>query len=329
MSLDGKILRDAISSIQEQKAAREAELNRRKERVYSELPRIRQIDQELRDTMLDIVDRALKKGGNPEPEIEAIQERNLSLQRERSHLLRKNGYPENYIDGIVKCNKCGDNGFIVGRRCSCLMEVYNKLQIEELSNLLKLGEETFESFSLDYYDDTKLFGGKTSRDIMKRNYDVCHTYANKFGNNSRNLLFVGGTGLGKTFLSTCIAKVVSEKGYSVVYDTAVGIFSKFEEEKFHRSLDEYGNSGTERYLKSDLLIIDDLGTEMVTTFTISALYNLINSRLISGGRTIVSSNLSIAEMGEKYNGQIMSRLEGEYILLSFCGNDIRRIKSEM
>lgn len=329
MSLDGKILREAISSLQERKAAREAELNRRRDMVYGELPRVRQIDQELRDTMLGVVARALKKGGDPASELKAIEARNLSLQDERTRLLRGGGYPADYIDDNPICAKCGDTGFQMGRRCSCLMDIYKKLQREELSSLLKLGEETFESFSLKYYDNIKLFNGKTSREIMGQNYDICQTYANKFGKNSRNLLFIGGTGLGKTFLSTCIAKVVSEKGYSVVYDTAVGIFSKFEEEKFHRAYDEYSNNGTERYLKSDLLIMDDLGTEMITAFTVSTLYNLINSRLIGGGKTIISSNLSTDEMSEKYSGQIMSRLEGEYILLPFYGGDIRRIKSDM
>lgn len=329
MSLDGKILRDAISSLQERRAAREAELNRRRSKVYSELPRVRQIDQELRDTMLGVVARALKKGGDPASELEAIQSRNLSLQEERARVLRGGGYPSNYIDDNPKCDKCGDTGFHMGRRCSCLMDIYKKLQSEELSSLLKLGEETFESFSLECYDNIKLVKGETAREIMKSNFDICHTYANKFGDTSRNLLLVGGTGLGKTFLSTCIAKVVSEKGYSVVYDTAGGIFSKFEEEKFHRAYDEYSDSGTERYLKTDLLIMDDLGTEMITTFTVSTLYNLINSRLISGEKTIISSNLSTAEMREKYSGQIMSRLEGEYILLPFYGDDIRRMKSDM
>lgn len=329
MSLDGKLLRDTISALHERRTAREAELYRRRSKVYSELPRVREIDQELRDTMLDIVARALKKGGDPAAELEAIQVRNLRLQEERCRTLRDGGYPADYIDDSPICDKCGDTGFYMGKRCSCLMDIYKKLQIEELSSLIKLGEETFESFSFEYYDDIKPVDGMTAREYMTQNYYACQTYADRFGKNSRNLLLIGGTGLGKTFLSTCIAKVVSEKGFSVVYDTAVGIFSKFEEEKFHRSYDVYGNDGTERYLKCDLLIMDDLGTEMTTTFTVSALYNLINSRLINGRKTIISTNLSTGEMRDKYTEQIMSRLKGEYMTLTFYGDDIRQIKKKL
>lgn len=329
MSLDGKILRNAISVLQERRSAREAALIRRKDYIYKKLPRIRQIDEQLRDTMLDIIAIALKKGGEHVAELEEIQERNLSLQGERADVLKSAGYPEDYIDERPLCDKCGDTGFIRGKRCSCLMDIYKKLQSEELSSLIKLGEETFETFSLDYYDNAARdpATGETARQNMEYNRDLCRSYASGFGKNVMNLLLIGGTGLGKTFLSTCIAKVVSEKGFSVVYDTAVSIFAKFEDKQFHRAYGGSESDPTERYFKCDLLIIDDLGTEVSTSFRTSFLYDLINSRLISGRQTLINSNLSIGELGSRYSEQIRSRIEGYYTVLSFYGQDIRSIKN--
>lgn len=329
MSLDGKVLRSAIEILQERKSQRESEIENRRVKIYSEFPRIRQIDQELKETMLDTIARVLKKGGDPQAEIQLIQDKNLTLQDERAKTLKGAGYPEDYIDDKPICDKCGDSGFYMGKRCSCLMDIYKKLQNEELSSFIKLGEENFESFSLDYYDNSIRLPatGETARETMERNFGICHNYAHGFNKDSKNLLLIGGTGLGKTFLSTCIAKVVSEKAYSVVYDTSVNIFTIFEEEKFNKSNGGNGWHDTQRYFKSDLLIMDDLGTEMTTAFVASALYNLINTRLINNKKTIINSNLSIDELGKRYSDQIMSRLKGEYITLSFYGQDIRLLKN--
>ena len=158
--------------------------------------------------------------------------------------------------------------------------------------------------------------------------DTCWMYSNKFGQSSKNFFLTGKTGLGKTFLSTCIAKVVSEKGFSVVYDTANSVFSKFEEEKFSKYDDiSEVKSDINRYMSCDLFILDDLGTEMTTAFTISAFYNLINTRLVSGKKTIISSNLAPEDIIKRYSPQIASRILGEYQVLKFTGKDIRLIKN--
>ena len=332
MSLDGKILNNALACLHKRKADRESELLGRCERVYRQLPRVKQLDDQLRETMLDTIARALRTGGDPEAELEIIQQRNLGFQEERRQVLESGGYTVDYLDDKPMCQRCGDAGFYRGAPCSCLMETYKRLQTEELSSLIKLGEETFDTFRLDYYDNAvkDQATGETPRANMEFNYELCYNYAHKFGENSMNLFLMGGTGLGKTFLSTCIAKVVSDKGYSVVYDTAANVFSKFEAEKFSRSYgDEHRRDETERYLKCDLLILDDLGTEMTTSFVVSALYSLINSRLISGRKTIISSNITLEELRRKYSDQIMSRLEGEYTILSFYGQDIRRLKKNL
>jgi len=160
-------------------------------------------------------------------------------------------------------------------------------------------------------------------------YETCVEYARKFGQKSMNLFFNGAPGLGKTFLSACIARVVADNGYSVVYDMAASIFAKFEEAKFSRTEDpEESRAEVRRCLECDLLILDDLGTEMTTAFTVSALYELVNTRLVTGKKTIVSSNLTINELRRRYSGQIMSRLEGEYQVLTFRGEDIRKRRNK-
>lgn len=327
MSLDGKILQIAADRYRKNKTRREDAAQRRLHHAYQEMPRLREIDRALRETMLATLERALRHGGDPEAELRVIEAQNLKLQAERAALLKQNGYAPEDMDETPACALCDDTGYVNGAPCSCLMDIYRTVQREELSSLLMLGEETFDTFQLDYYDDTvrDAATGETARQNMAYNYELCLHYARRFGPQSPNLFLNGGTGLGKTFLSTCIAKTVSEKGFSVVYDTATSIFSKFEAEKFSRRAEEDPDE-TQRYLSCDLLILDDLGTEMTTSFTVSALYTLINTRLTAGKKTVVSSNYSLQDLRQKYSPQIMSRLEGEYDILTFYGSDIRILK---
>ena len=153
-------------------------------------------------------------------------------------------------------------------------------------------------------------------------------FARDFRPGAQNLLLFGDPGLGKTFLSACIARVVSEDGFSVVYDTAGHIFAQFEASKFRRDDVDEPDESVERCMACDLLILDDLGTEMTTAFVQSALYQLLNSRLLAGRSTIISTNLDPDQIGRRYSAQIMSRLEGEFELLPFIGQDIRRLKRE-
>ena len=157
---------------------------------------------------------------------------------------------------------------------------------------------------------------------MERNFQNCRRYASGFTTNSGNLLFVGGTGLGKTFLSACIARAVADRGYSVVYETAGHLFSKMEQAKFGGSED--ARKEIQKYNECDLLILDDLGTEMTTSFVQSALYQLVNGRMIAGRSTIISTNLAPEELGQRYGAAILSRIEGGYEILPFFGEDIRR-----
>lgn len=325
MAYDGTIMQRAIARFDQAKQRRGQELEQRRRIAFTADPRLAEIDRELRGTMGKLVATALKKGDDPLPAIRVLRDENLELQRERAEHLTALGHPIDYLDDKPACTLCGDTGYQKGQVCDCLRRYYTQEQLSELSHLLPLGEASFERFRFDYYDDTEWEGyGVSPRANMERNYDVCRDYACQFSRGSGNLLLSGGTGLGKTFLSACIARVVSESGFSVVYDTAAAVFSRFEEAKFRGEGEN--DPHVRRCRRCDLLILDDLGTEMTTSFVQSTLYQLVNGRLIEGLSTIISTNLSPDELGARYGAPIRSRLEGEYRILPFFGEDIRRMK---
>ena len=291
-----------------------------------------EIDRQLRRTIVDIIAASLRQGSDPVPAIGVIRDKNLDLQAERAELLVAHGYPADALDDKPACPRCNDTGWRGAVMCQCLKDLCAQEQIRELSKLLDLGEQSFDTFSLDVYSPSPWRGsGISPRENMEMVYEICLNYAQKFGRFYFNNLFLSGApGLGKTFLSACIARTVSENGFSVVYDTAVNIFSRFEDKKFSRDAEDTreARDETRRYLSCDLLILDDLGSEMTTPFVQSALYTLINSRLTADRRTVISSNLSMEDVRRRYAPQIASRLEGEYRVLPFFGEDIRLLRKQ-
>lgn len=329
MSYDGKLLRRAMARYDEDKQRREETFRARERSIYARCPRIEEITVELSHTMAKIIASGLRRGTDPRGAIAALQEENLALQRERAELLRSLGLPTDALEQKPNCGKCNDSGFSGGEMCSCLRAYYAHMQNEELSALLDLGMQSFETFDFDYYSPVPDFELNISPRIhMERVYDACRDYAYEFSGKSGSLLFYGDTGLGKTFLSASIARVVSDGGASVVYDTASHLFSRFEAQKFRREDSEEADGDVERALACDLLIVDDLGTEMTTVFVQSALYEIVNTRLMRGKKTIISTNLTPDEIGKRYGQAVRSRIEGEYTILPFFGDDIRKLKKK-
>ncbi len=326
MALDGKLLRRAIERLEADNQKDEQARERLRQRVYTQLPRVADIDRTIAGSFAEAAYAALDAGGgDPEKVLHEVAMENLALQAERAELMSGAGFAPDCLDEKPRCRKCGDRGFIGTKICDCLLRYYKTEQTKELSQLLKLGEETFDAFSLEYYDDKPGRDGVVPREQMEVVYEICLQYARKFGGERDNLFMTGEPGLGKTFLSTCIARVVAEAGWSVVYDTAVSLFSRFEEARFNRAGadPEELQAELERYMRCDLLILDDLGTEMSTSFTVSTLYDLINTRVRSGKKTIINSNLNLEEIRRRYSPQIASRLAGDFTLLRFVGRDIR------
>ena len=330
MAYDGRVLRRALQRFEEDRQERDKRFQERRESIFRRQPRLRQIDAELRSTTSRIISSALRRGTDPLPVLEVLRDENLNLQEEKRALLEKMGLPQDCLEDKPACALCGDTGYRGGEMCRCLRNYYAREQRKELSRMLDLAGQSFETFSLDWYSPEILPGlGISARKNMERNYQECKQYAESFAApGSGNLLLTGPPGLGKTFLSAAIAREVSGDGWSVVYDTATHIFQRFEDRKFGREEGEEAEGDVTRVLTCDLLILDDLGTEMTTAFVQSALYQIINSRLMERRPTILSTNLKVAELGGRYGAQTASRIEGEYQILTFFGQDIRVLRKE-
>ena len=314
MTYDGKILARARTALDAIRAKNETEHELRLSAAYAACPEIRSIDEAMRAQMTELVRITLSRDADCEEKIARLREENLALQARRRELLQQLGHGTDWLDPIVSCQKCGDSGVYGGGVCTCLKKLYNAELTRDVGVLLKNGEESFERFDLSLYD-------AEVREKMAEVLDFARKYAEHFPEGPDNLLFQGGTGLGKTFLSACVARVVAQRGYSVCYDSASAVIGSFEAQKFSRS--EEADARVRRMLSCDLLILDDLGTEMPTPFADSALYTLINTRLIEGRKTIISTNLSYDELEKRDSAQIYSRLRGSFVRLRFLGSDIR------
>ncbi len=320
MAYSSEVLRRARQRLEQAREDKESQNRQRLEQAYVQLPRLQQIDRQLRQTMAEAARSAFVRGSDGVQAMEAIREANLALQQERRALIAGN-FPAGYLDESPVCGCCGGTGYVGSTMCECLKELCRQEQRKELT-LLHMGKESFDQFRLDFYPDwvdSEL--GIHVRTLMGKTFTTCRNYAHSFSTDSPNLLFSGGTGLGKTFLSACIARTVSDSGFSVVYESAAHLFGKLERAKFDS--DEDARAESEKFTACDLLIVDDLGTEMAGQFTTSALYTLLNDRLLSGKPTIISTNLNTEDLTRRYSPQIASRLNGSFLRVPFVGEDIR------
>ena len=270
-----------------------------------------EIDGALGATAARIMGAALEGKAGLDARIAKIKRETEELRTARAALLTAHGYPADYTDVQYDCEKCKDLGFVDTKMCECFKRAL-VLRGYETSGLGALiGKQTFENYSLDYFSGD-------DRERMGHNFSRIRTYAETFSRTSDSLLLMGGTGLGKTHLSSALAKVVIDRGFDVLYTSALNMLSEFEKAKFRGERDE-----TDRYFAAELLIIDDLGTELGGSFTEACLYNVIDTRICRGLPTVISTNLTAAQLSERYTGRLFSRLLGVYKLLLFCGKDVR------
>ena len=329
MAYDGELLARARKELERQRAENEAKRQLRIDAVYDRVPRLREYDLLLRRQMADLARLAFSRAPDMEQRLKKLSEENLETQAQRAELLTEHGIPADCLDEIVSCPLCRDSGMRGGEVCDCLKKLYNRELTRELGPLLQHGDESFERFDLTLYSDRPLEGDSIApRQAMGSVLRLCRQLAAEFPDVSRSLLFQGKPGLGKTFLSACIAREVSEKGCSVCYDSASAAFEAFEQQRFARDPEaaEKAAKRVRRMLDCDLMILDDLGTEMITALAVSALYTLVNTRLTRKKPTIISTNLTDEQLQQLYTPQICSRLKGEYLKLKFIGQDIRLLK---
>ena len=319
MAYSYTIVQRAMARLQSEKEQNEQSSRARIAAIYEKQPRLGEIERELRRTAAHVLAATFRRQGDPVAAMQQLKKDNLALQQERDWILQAEGLEPDDLTVQPICPTCGGTGYVGAVMCECLKELCRQEQKKELTNLF--GAESFEKFRLDLYPeqyDNQL--KRSPREVMNRTYHDTLSYAQNFTCTSPSLLFVGATGLGKTYLSACIARTVADRGFSVSYAPVGQLMAAFENEKFRPQPD---TSCTEEYFSCDLLIIDDLGTEMTTQFTISALYQILNTRLMGAKPTIVSTNLPLGDLSARYSEQIASRLLGAYRLYKFYGDDIR------
>ena len=294
-------------------AERVAEANR--DKIHKEIPEIKDIDAILSSTGAKILSAMLS--GGVEDKVTQIREENRALQEKRVVLLEKNGYPADFTAVKYDCELCGDSGYVGIDMCVCMKTCISQMRLKD-SELGRLCDtQSFESFDLSYYAPGE------ERASMEKAFSTMKRFAEGFSSNTTDSwLFVGPTGLGKTHLSTAVGIKVISRGYDVEYKTIQSLIDDFEEVQFKgEKSDRIRN-----YYDCDLLIIDDLGCELSTQFTVSCIYNIINARMNKRKPTLISTNLTQKELRDRYGDRITSRLFGEYLPLVFKGTDVRRQK---
>ncbi len=330
MSFDPRHVKEANRRLAAARAERQAARAAFESQCRAQLPRLAQLDRAIQGTVGKAIAAALQQGVDPAAAVEAARRENMALQRERLELLRGAGIDPGKLEDTPLCPICHDSGWYGGELCRCVRELCAAENLEELAGQLDLEHFTFEGFDLDWYSpafDPAL--GASPRELMAQVAAVCRDYAEAFPDYpGRNLYLYGGTGLGKTFLSACIARSAAQKGAWTVYATAGELLGRYEAVKFNRDEDGAAREDLRRYEHCDLLVLDDLGSELTTPFVQSALYQLLNQRMLSGKHTVISSNLDMDAVRARYTPQVASRLEGEFRELPFFGRDIRIQRKE-
>ena len=297
-------------------------LEQHKEEAFAKLPRLREIEQEIAAVSLRTI-RSRLGAFESSADSSSYKEEIERLGAERSRLLLEHGYPEDYLAMQYDCPECQDTGYIDGQKCQCFKKAAVNLLYTQ-SNLQKILEkENFAHFSFDYYSDTIINGatGLTARETAVDAVRKARMFVNTFDTTFQNLFIYGSTGVGKTFLSNCIAKELIEQAHCVIYFSAFDLFDTLAKNTFQR--DSEKESAPEDILTCDLLIIDDLGTELTNTFVVSALFQCINERIMRRKSTIISTNLSLGQFRDIYSERILSRITSNYNMIKLFGEDIR------
>lgn len=321
MAYNEKLFIQASEIIAKRRFNAESEASLRHAEITKLCPEITQLEDLMRKSAFGIV-KSIGMGEKTTEYIENLRNQNLEAQAKIRSILVKLGLGENYLEPVYTCELCKDTGFKDGKLCTCHLELLRQLSYEQLCKSSPLKLSSFEDFRLDYYSDSK-----ENYSLMSRNFEFCRNYANSFDLSSYSIMMMGETGLGKTHLSLAIAGEVLKKGYGVVYGSVQNLFSSVEKEHFGRSTEADGTTEN-MLLECDLLILDDLGAEFTTNFTVATFNNIVNTRLLASKPTIISTNLSLSELQKKYSERITSRIIGEYNILTFGGRDIRQQKLE-
>jgi len=295
--------------------------NQRKEEVYQEIPRIEEIDKEISEISINQAKKLIEGDSSA---LLVLKESLAALAKEKNDLLLDNHFPKDYLEPIYDCADCKDTGYMAnGDKCHCFVQasidlLYTQSNIKEI-----LEEENFNTFSYDYFsNEIDERTGRSPRDAITKAVEISKDFIRKFSYEYQNILLCGNTGTGKTFLTNCIAKEILETSYSVLYFSATQLFDQLGKATFSRNY-ENNNSIQTDITECDLLIIDDLGTELTNTFVATALFTFLNERHLRKKATIISTNLSLKDIRDKYSERISSRITLNFQIVRLVGDDIR------
>lgn len=325
MSLNNSQYDELIRTYDARQLKNQHELEQRIRHAYLKVPRLRDIDDAIASVS---VSQARKMLDGDETALASLKEQLAAYRREREELLVRYEFPADYFEPTYTCKDCKDTGFIDGKRCHCFKQAAINL-IYTQSNLKDiLIRENFSTFSYDYYSDEDInpATGMSSLATAKNAVAKCHDFIDHFDDPASfaNLYFYGDTGIGKTFLSNCVAKELLDRGHSVIYFTAFQLFDILSKGVFDK--DEDAIATHQNIFTSDLLIIDDLGTELSNSFTTSQLFLCINERILRKKSTIISTNLGMNQIADIYSERVLSRISSNYTIIKLFGADIRILK---
>lgn len=324
MGYGREIFDSAIARLSERRsiARRTAQLHR--EEVARRCPRALEIEQEIAKAGLQTARIVVSGGVDVKAKVEELARKNLAQQTEMAAQLEAAGFAPDYMDVHFECDACHDEGYIDGIMCECLKLLLKEEAYHRMNRLTPMELSDFNHFDLSFYSDEPNEKNLVPRTKMEGIFRFCQAYAETFDTNSPSILMTGATGLGKTHLSLAIARAAIDRGFGVIYGSAQNFMLQLERERFGRA--PAGSESERHLLECDLLILDDLGAEFITPFVTSTVYNLINTRLMAGKPTIISTNLTIQELEDKYSQRIVSRIIGSYRVLPFIGRDVRQLK---
>lgn len=293
--------------------------------IYEKIPQVEALNDEIAASMAQA---GRKKLQGDEEGVKALKQEAEALKNQKLRYLERNGYPADYMQMRYHCPVCCDTGYVDGKKCRCFRQMEIEILYDQSNIREVLERENFDTLSMAYYDRERIDerSGRTVYEYMSMVIEECHRYVENFGKEKGSILFTGSTGCGKTFLSNCIARELIRQYYSVVYLTATDMFDVLSESRFSGRDEEEARDKAAYILDCDLLIIDDLGTELINTFTASQLFYCINERLNRKKGTIISTNLALNRMQDEFTERVTSRIMSQYKVLPLLGEDIRLLR---